>query len=118
MASQNNALPSLCDIWAKTVAHFGLNPCLWQMKVTLEILKCKGDIISIAATGEGKTLTFWMPLLFSDGIQLIISPLNILLEQNIADLDKLSISAVGIYADTATPKAFKVRIQQCLPDDY
>ena len=102
--------PSISDIRTKTNVHFGVHPCLWQAQVVLSILKRSGDVVSIAATGEGKTLTFWMPLLFSDGIQLVISPLNILLEQNVSDLGKLSVSAVGIYADTATNKIFKVGV--------
>jgi hypothetical protein len=112
MPSEGNpcTIPLLSEIRTKTLAHFGVTPCLWQTKVALEILKRNGDVVSIAATGEGKTLTFWMPLLFSDGIQLVISPLNILLEQNVSDLGKLSVNAVGVYADTATPKIFKVRI--------
>jgi superfamily II DNA/RNA helicase len=41
------------------------------------ILQHDKDIISVAATGSGKTLTFWMPLLFRlDGIQIIIMPFN------------------------------------------
>ncbi|KAJ7240892.1 hypothetical protein C8J57DRAFT_958654, partial [Mycena rebaudengoi] len=47
------------------------------------ILKRDGDVVCISATGSGKTLTFWLPLLFKpDGIQIVISPLNILRQQN------------------------------------
>ncbi|KAJ7701238.1 hypothetical protein B0H17DRAFT_924702, partial [Mycena rosella] len=39
------------------------------------ILKRDGDVVCISATGSGKTLTFWLPLLFRpNGIQLVISP--------------------------------------------
>ncbi|KAF8155192.1 hypothetical protein K438DRAFT_1460404, partial [Mycena galopus ATCC 62051] len=64
-------------IRAKAVEHFGYQPCLWQIKVVEAILKRNGDVVCISTTGSGKTLTFWLPLLFkTDGIQLVITPLN------------------------------------------
>jgi hypothetical protein len=67
---------SFAEIRAKAIKHLGSRPCLWQIRVVEAILKRDGDVVCIAATGSGKTLTFWLPLLFrSSGIQLIISPL-------------------------------------------
>ncbi|KAF8837391.1 hypothetical protein BDN67DRAFT_873341, partial [Paxillus ammoniavirescens] len=41
------------------------------------------DIVCIAGTGMGKTLTFWLPLLFClEGIQIVVTPLNQLGQQN------------------------------------
>ncbi|KAJ7037743.1 P-loop containing nucleoside triphosphate hydrolase protein, partial [Mycena alexandri] len=83
-------------------------PCLWQLKVVRAILKRDKDVASIAATGSGKTLTFWMPLLFvPDGIQIVITPLNILGKQNVDSLAKVGISAITITAETATPENFQ-----------
>jgi len=76
------------------------------------ILHHDRDIVSIAATGAGKTLTFWMPLLFrEDGIQIIMSPLNILGKQNVEDLAALEISRIALSAENATPANFKVNLQ-------
>ncbi|KAG2046074.1 hypothetical protein BDR06DRAFT_899841, partial [Suillus hirtellus] len=56
------------------------------------------DIICIAGTGKGKTLTFWMPLLFdSTSVQVVITPLNLLGKQNVMDLKKAGISAISIH---------------------
>jgi superfamily II DNA/RNA helicase len=80
------------EIRAKSVKHLGYTPCLWQIKVVKAILKRDGDVVCIAATGSGKTLTFWLPLLFrTHGIQLVISPLNILGQQNVAQLAQMKI---------------------------
>ncbi|KAF8233043.1 hypothetical protein L208DRAFT_1269085, partial [Tricholoma matsutake] len=43
---------------------FSQCPCLWQIRVVQAILKNDKDIVSVSATGSGKTLMFWMPLLF------------------------------------------------------
>ena len=78
-----NLLPSLSQILDQTQEVFGMRPCLWQIKVVEAILKCNGDVVSIAGTGMGKTLTFWMPLLFwpPGSIQIVVTPLNILGKQ-------------------------------------
>ena len=68
--------PSYEEICQKTFEAFGFYPCLWQIRVVEAILKHDRDVINIAATGSGKTLTFWMPLLFhKGGIQMVMTPL-------------------------------------------
>ena len=104
-------VPSILEIRQKVIQLLGYRPCLWQIRVVEALLKHDKDIISIAATGSGKTLTFWMPLLFRpDGIQIIITPLNILGKQNVDTLTGLGISGIALHAETATAKNFKVRM--------
>jgi Lhr-like helicase len=71
---------SLSEVRNSTIKAFGVRPCLWQIQVVQAILKAEKNIISIAGTGMGKTLTFWMPLLFHPpgSIQVVVTPLNIL----------------------------------------
>jgi len=58
----------------------------------------------------GKTLTFWMPLLFRpEGIQIVVTPLNLLGKQNATSLAKAGIGAIAISSETATPANFQVR---------
>jgi ATP-dependent DNA helicase RecQ len=55
-------------------------------------LKNNKDVASISATGSGKTLIFWMPLLFiPEGIPIVVTPLNILGQQNVNTLAKVGI---------------------------
>ncbi|KAJ7214689.1 P-loop containing nucleoside triphosphate hydrolase protein [Mycena rebaudengoi] len=108
MASHNFNDILLSTIRDKVEAVFGYRPCLWQLKVVRAILKRDKDVASIAATGSGKTLTFWMPLLFiENGIQIVITPLNILGKQNVESLAKVGISAICITAETATEENFQ-----------
>ncbi|KAJ7626573.1 P-loop containing nucleoside triphosphate hydrolase protein [Mycena polygramma] len=108
MASWNFDTILLSEIRDKVEAVFGYRPCLWQLKVVRAILKRDKDVASIAATGSGKTLTFWMPLLFiPTGIQIVITPLNILGKQNVDSLAKVGISAITITAETATEENFQ-----------
>jgi superfamily II DNA helicase RecQ len=60
-------------------------------------------------TGSGKTLTFWIPLLFNNNdIIIIVTALNILGDKNVEELEKLDISAVNITGESATDELFKV----------
>lgn len=102
-------IPSFNEIRSKTFECFNKTPCAWQVHVCKQVLCGDCDIISIAGTGMGKTLTFWMPLLFRpQGIQIIVTPLNILGEQNSTLLDRLGIKGIFISAATATEHNFQV----------
>ncbi len=108
---QNDGIPTLSSTYIRdqTEKSFGKRPCLWQIKVTEEILKGK-DVVSIAGTGMGKTLTFWMPILFrpQGHLQIVVTPLNILGKQNVEILAKAGLRGIFIGADTATSENFQV----------
>ena len=104
-------IPSLLEIREKVIQLLGYRPCLWQMRIVEALLRHDKDVVSVAATGSGKTLTFWMPLLFRpEGIQIIITPLNILGKQNVDTLTALGISGIALSAENATAQNFKVRM--------
>ena len=99
---------SLLENREKTFKLFGHQPCLWQIQVVEAILCHDRNIVYRG----WKTLIFWMPLLFrEDGIQIIMSPLNILRKQNVEDLAALEISRIALSAENATPANFKVNLQ-------
>ena len=101
--------PSYEEIHQKTFEAFGFYPCLWQICVVEAILKHDRDVISIAATSSGKTLTFWMLLLFhKGGVQMVVTPLNLLGTENVDDLVSKGFTVIAISAENATKKNFKV----------
>ena len=99
---QGLSIPSINDIRHKAFDVLGKRPCLWQAKVCQAVLEGNRDVISIAGTGMGKTLTFWLPLLFRPkGIQIVVTPLNILGQQNVETLGKVGIQGIFLSADAA-----------------
>lgn len=61
------------------------------------------DVVCIAPTGAGKTLTFWLPLLHRpEGIVVVITPLNVLGSQNREGLARLGIEAVTVDRERAS----------------
>jgi len=91
---------------------FNKRPCWFQIKVSIAVYEGK-DVIACAATGAGKTLTFWIPLLMAleDGIEavvFVVTPLNLLGEQNVNSLAKVGISAMAVSRENANTRTFKV----------
>lgn len=100
---QGLSIPSIDLIRHKAFDVLGKRPCLWQANICQVLLEGNRDVISIAGTGMGKTLTFWLPLLFRpDGVQIVVTPLNILGQQNVETLGKARIQAIFLSADTAS----------------
>ena len=101
--------PSPVNLRQKTIEFFGQTPCLWQIKIAKALLKKEQDIILVSATGSGKTLTFWIPLLaIGDSVQVICTPLNLLGTVNVAGLAKKGIPAICITGENATQANFGV----------
>lgn len=115
MATHSNdpavsSVPQLSEIRSKVQDVFKKRPCLWQCKAGESILKSRDTIIDVP-TGMGKTLSFLIPPLFRpQGVQIIVTALNVLGKQNEDALRRAGISAISISADTATSQNFRVCI--------
>jgi superfamily II DNA helicase RecQ len=101
-------LPSLDEMREAVKERFGFFPCTWQLNAALTQLK-QNDLVTLAPTGSGKTLTFWIPLLFNeDGITIVVTPLIVLGEKNVSKLSLVSIPAINLTTSSASDKTFKV----------
>ena len=107
----NASIPSIDEIRDGALSLLQKQPCKWQADICQAVLQGNHDIISIAGTGAGKTLTFWLPLLFHPtGVQIVVTPLNILGQQNIGTLSKAGVKGIFISAKTASKQNFSVSI--------
>jgi len=87
---------------------FGFQPCLWQILVVRAVLTGE-DVITVAPTGSGKSLTYWIPLLYiKHGITVVVTPLKLLGVQFVEMLGGKGISAISITAANATNELFEV----------
>jgi superfamily II DNA helicase RecQ len=108
MSSLVYSLPTLSDMRARVQDVFEKRACLFQLRAGRAILE-RRDTILIAPTGVGKTLAFWMPLVFNNGgILLVITALNILGAQNQLELEAAGITAKAVTAENATDELYKV----------
>ena len=89
---------------------FSFMPCLWQIHVVRAILT-GDDVITIAKTGSGKSMTYWMPVLFIKyRISIIVTPLKLLGSQFAQMLEENRISAISITVANATNELFEVNL--------
>lgn len=97
------------DVQRDVEKVFGFKPCLWQIRVVRAVLAGE-DVITIAPTGSGKSLTYWIPLLYiKHGITVVVTPLKLLGTQFVETLRDNGICAVSITAANATNELFEVR---------
>jgi superfamily II DNA helicase RecQ len=91
---------------------FGFKPCLWQICVVRAVLADE-DVITIAPTRSGKSLTYWIPLLYiKHGITIVVTLLKLLGThwQFAQMLENNRISAISITMANATNELFEVMI--------
>ncbi|KAG2123871.1 P-loop containing nucleoside triphosphate hydrolase protein [Suillus clintonianus] len=107
MSALKFVVPEMLDMQHVVEEIFGFTPCKWQLQSAQEQLK-RNDVFTISSTGSGKTLCFWIPLLFNDnGVMILITPLNILGDKNVDETRVANIPAITLNATTATDEAYK-----------
>lgn len=113
--------PSPSSLWSTkrirelVQAKFGKRPCLFQVEIARALREKRNDVVAVAATGSGKTLSFWIALLMAledgeDKLVIVVTPLNLLGKQNVDILAAASLGAVAVDAKTASLETFKVCI--------
>ncbi|KIK81432.1 hypothetical protein PAXRUDRAFT_156138 [Paxillus rubicundulus Ve08.2h10] len=108
MLGQSPLILTFAHMRAVVEEKFSLRPCDWKLLSVQHQLKQK-DVFTVSPTGLGKTLTFWIPLLFNhDGIIIIVTPLNITGEKNCNEAILHGFPAIHLCAKTATDQTFKV----------
>jgi hypothetical protein len=108
MASSKPSIPSFNELCTKTEEIFNKKPCFFQCRLGTAQLEGH-NIISIAATGSGKTLSYLITLPFSGGkIIILVSALNVLGEQFVAETGKAGYPAISVTAKNDNDRTFMV----------
>lgn len=78
-----------------------------QETIISDVLQGK-DILAMMPTGGGKSICYQVPALIMDGICLVVSPLIALMQDQVARLKELGISAACIHAGMHTQAVIRV----------
>lgn len=75
------------------------------------------DVLGLLPTGGGKSLCFQVPALSKDGICIVISPLIALIENQVNNLQKLGIKAIGLKGGLKFNELDKL-LDNCIYGNY
>lgn len=98
-----------CDkeVQRQVKEKLGVLPCLCVVHKILE----QDDVIIVAATGSGKSLTYWIPLLYvKRDVIILVTPLKLLGKQFVDVLARNAISAMSMTAANTSNGLFEVRL--------
>ncbi|MFO7852877.1 MAG: RecQ family ATP-dependent DNA helicase [Bacteroidota bacterium] len=85
-----------------------------------EILKSIGkgkDTLGLMPTGGGKSLTFQIPALATDGLCIVITPLIALMKDQVDKLKQMEIKAMAIHSGM-TREEIDIAFDNCIYGDY
>ncbi|MEA1886147.1 MAG: ATP-dependent DNA helicase RecQ [Bacteroidota bacterium] len=85
-----------------------------------EILKSIGegkDTLGLMPTGGGKSITFQIPALASDGLCIVITPLIALMKDQVDKLRQMEIKAMAIHSGM-TREEIDIAFDNCIYGDY
>ncbi|WP_300025221.1 ATP-dependent DNA helicase RecQ [uncultured Maribacter sp.] len=75
------------------------------------------DVLGLLPTGGGKSLCFQVPALIKEGICIVISPLIALIENQVNNLQKLGIKAIGLKGGLKFAEIDKL-LDNCIYGNY
>ena len=81
MITQPPEWPKMVEqLQVECAGHFHQRPCQWQSEIAFQLVQGK-MLVSISATGSGKSYVFWLPMYYENGLTIIIIPLKNLRQQ-------------------------------------
>jgi len=75
------------------------------------------DVLGLLPTGGGKSLCFQVPALMKEGICIVISPLIALIENQVDNLQKLGVKAIGLKGGLKFTEVDKL-LDNCIYGNY
>ena len=74
------------------------------------------DTLALMPTGGGKSLTYQVPAMASDGVCIVVTPLIALMKDQVDNLRKRGISAVAVHSGL-TPRQIDIALDTCVYGD-
>jgi ATP-dependent DNA helicase RecQ len=75
------------------------------------------DVLSVAPTGSGKSISYWVPAVVDGGLTLVVSPLIALMKDQVDRLTERGVAATFINS-SVEPAEQRARLRQALAAEY
>src|SRR5437762_13047608 len=96
---------------------FGLDAfCPGQGEV-VEAMLAGRDVLSVAPTGSGKSISYWVPAVIDGGLTLVVSPLIALMKDQVDRLTGRGVAATFINSSLDRPEQVD-RLRRAVAGEY
>jgi ATP-dependent DNA helicase RecQ len=96
---------------------FGLDAFRPGQAAVVEAMLDARDVLSVAPTGSGKSISYWVPAVVEGGLTLVVSPLIALMKDQVDRLTGCGVAATFINS-SVEPSEQRDRLQRAIAGDY
>jgi ATP-dependent DNA helicase RecQ len=75
------------------------------------------DVLSVAPTGSGKSISYWVPAIVGGGLTMVVSPLIALMKDQVDRLTERGVAATFINSSVERPEQVE-RLRKAIAGDY
>ena len=96
---------------------FGLDAFRPGQAEVVEAMLAGRDVLSVAPTGSGKSISYWVPAVLDDGLTMVVSPLIALMKDQVDRLTERGVAATFINSSVERPEQVD-RLQKAIAGEY
>src|ERR1700736_1349844 len=96
---------------------FGLDAVRPGRGEVVEAMLSGRDVLSVAPTGSGKSISYWVPAVVEGGLTMVVSPLIALMKDQVDRLTDCGVAATFINS-SVEPSEQRERLRRAIAGDY
>src|SRR4029077_20897377 len=96
---------------------FGLDEFRPGQAEVVEAMLAGRDVLSVAPTGSGKSISYWVPAVVGGGLTMVVSPLIALMKDQVDRLTERGVAATFINSSVERPEQVE-RLRRAIAGDY
>ncbi len=96
---------------------FGLDDFRPGQAEVVEAMLAGRDVLSVAPTGSGKSISYWVPAVVGGGLTMVVSPLIALMKDQVDRLTERGVAATFINSSVERPEQVE-RLRRAIAGDY
>src|SRR5712671_3284616 len=96
---------------------FGLDTFRAGQAEVVEAMLAGRDVLSVAPTGSGKSISYWVPAVVDGGLTMVVSPLIALMKDQVDRLTDRGVAATFVNS-SIEPFEQRQRLRRALDGEY
>src|SRR4029077_11907859 len=96
---------------------FGLDEFRPGQAAVVEAMLARRDVLSVAPTGSGKSISYWVPAVVEGVLTMVVSPLIALMKDQVDRLTGHGVAATFINSSVERPEQME-RLRKAIAGEY